>query len=144
MGFPPPNSVYCLWHQDLPGCMAAFRDRGIAVLISQSGDGEYAAEVARALGYQVFRGSSSRGQATLRGLIAPLRNGASVGMALDGPRGPAQVAKPGAKWLASQTQSKRIMLDVRLGFSLRLGSWDQTRIPLPFSVVQVFWSEIQD
>ena len=132
---PPPGEgvVIGLWHQDLPACLAAFRGKGIAVMISQSQDGELFAYVAKRLGYQVFRGSSSRGQGAVRHLLRILGEGTSVGMALDGPRGPAMIAKPGGEWLARQAHAPLARITVRYTKMSRLKSWDRTCLPWPGS-----------
>jgi len=136
----PPVAVYCLWHQDLPVCMSAFRRRNIVVMISRSRDGEWAARLSRALGYGVVRGSTSRGVESMRHLLRALQQGSSVGMALDGPRGPAKVEQEGAQWLVSRSGIPRVNLRVSAhGFHLH--SWDGMLIPWPFSCVTVDWDD---
>lgn len=133
----PRQAIYTLWHRDLPACMAAFHDQGISVLISQSSDGEIAAGTASRLGYQVQRGSSTHGQTALRHLLTALHSGQSVGMALDGPRGPAGQPKPGAVWLAKRTGLPLILLNVKTGPSFRLKTWDRTIFPIPGSSARI-------
>lgn len=119
--------------------MKAFAHHGISVLLSTSRDGEIAAETAMALGYQVLRGSSSRqGASGLRNLLrsiqdVPASSPCLIGMALDGPRGPRRVAKPGTLWLADTLQLPVYPLGtaMRRGFCLRK-SWDRARLPLPY------------
>jgi lysophospholipid acyltransferase (LPLAT)-like uncharacterized protein len=129
--------VIGLWHQDLPACLAAFKRRNIAVLISKSQDGSKFAKLSKSLGYDVFRGSGSRGQIEVRHLLRALENGNSAGMALDGPKGPALAAKPGAKWLAEKAGIPLINVCVKYSKAFRLKSWDRTFIPLPFSKICV-------
>jgi lysophospholipid acyltransferase (LPLAT)-like uncharacterized protein len=131
------SMVIGLWHQDLPACLAAFKRRNIAVLISKSPDGSKFAKLAKSLGYNVFRGSSSNGQSSVRHLLNAIKNGHSAGMALDGPKGPALVAKPGAEWLAKKTDALLLKVNVRYSKAFRLKSWDKTYIPLPFSSVSI-------
>lgn len=135
----PSNVIYGLWHQDLPSCMAAFQNQSITVMISASRDGAWAAELAQSLGYKVVRGSSSRKQSSLRHLCDALRGGGSVGMALDGPKGPPLQAKPGAAWLASQSARPLVMLSTRAFPAVRVKSWDRTVVPLPFARVHISW-----
>ena len=130
--------VIGLWHQDLPACLAAFRHRGIAVLVSKSRDGSRFARMCKSLGYDVFRGSSSRGQSEVRHLLEALKGGKAVGMALDGPKGPALVAKPGAEWLAQKAEVELVSVNVKYSYAFRLKSWDKTFIPLPFSKITIF------
>ncbi|MDR3001066.1 MAG: DUF374 domain-containing protein [Fibromonadaceae bacterium] len=137
----PEPAVIGLWHQDLPACLAAFKRKDIAVLISKSQDGSKFARLAQSLGYNVFRGSSSRGQSEVRHLLLALKSGNSAGMALDGPKGPALVAKPGAEWLAEKAKVPLINVSVKYSCAFRLKSWDKTYIPLPFSKIEIFPSQ---
>lgn len=128
---PKPGTLIALWHQDLPACLAAFRQQNIRVMISQSRDGDRFSHLATLLGYTVFRGSSSKGQSSVRHLLRSLRQGLSVGMALDGPRGPALQKKPGTAWLAKQAPATTTRIHVRYTRTFRLDSWDKTFIPWP-------------
>lgn len=136
----PSNVIFGLWHQDLPACMAAFRNQGITVMISSSQDGEWAAMVAHRLGYRVVRGSGSRGAESLRHLAAALANGESVGMALDGPKGPPLKEKLGTSWLQEQSGRPFVRLHLEVSHFVRVTSWDRTIIPLPFAVIRVHYS----
>ncbi len=135
----PPAGVIVLWHEHLPICMRAFAGRGIHVLISKSADGEWAARACAAMGYRVHRGSSSRGPLEgMRALARSLEQGpALIGMALDGPRGPRRLPKPGSLWLAGFADVPLIPVRVEAQRAFRLGSWDRTLIPLPFSRVLI-------
>jgi lysophospholipid acyltransferase (LPLAT)-like uncharacterized protein len=136
---PAGSVVIGLWHQDLPASFAAFKCRNIAVLISKSDDGSKFAKLAKNLGYDVFRGSSSRGQSEVRHLLKALKEGRPVGMALDGPKGPALVAKPGAEWLSRKALAPLVEVGVKYSCAFRLkNSWDKTFIPLPFSKISIF------
>jgi len=133
---PEGSVVIGLWHQDLPACLAAFKRRNIAVLISKSDDGSKFAKLCKSLGYDVFRGSGSRGQSEVRHLLKALGEGRSAGMALDGPKGPALVAKAGAEWLSRKASVPLVEVAVEYSCAIRLKrSWDKTFIPLPFSRV---------
>ena len=103
----PDRAVIVLWHEHLPACIRIFSRRGIHVLISRSADGDWAARACERFGYRVHRGSSSRGAAGgMRALARAMEtDGGLAGMALDGPRGPRRVPKPGSLWLARQRSS---------------------------------------
>lgn len=131
------NVIYALWHQDLPACMAAFRNRGIVVQISASNDGTIAANIAKSFGYQVVRGSSSRLSNTIRHQLKALHAGCPVGVALDGPRGPAKVVKPGAQWLSQQSGCEVVYLRVQYSCKWKMATWDRMCIPVPFSSVKI-------
>jgi len=127
--------VLALWHRDLVACTAAFKDKNVHVLISQSADGENFAKIAQTLGYEVSRGSSSHGSLHIRHLLKSLYEERYVGMALDGPKGPAFEAKPGTLWLIHKSNRPAWMLSPHYGIHIQLKSWDKSIIPFPFSKI---------
>ena len=54
---------------------------------------------------------------------------------LDGPRGPARVAQPGAVWLAKATGQPVLPFHLEAARYWTLRSWDRTQIPKPFARV---------
>ena len=130
-GRPP---IIGFWHgRILPGTFD-FRGRGIVVITSQNFDGEWIARVIERFGYGTARGSSSRNaRAALLQLVRLMRAGTPTAFTLDGPRGPAKVAKPGAVWLARASGCPLLPFHVEASRCWTLGSWDRTQIPKPFS-----------
>ena len=135
----PDRAVIVLWHEHLPACIRIFSGRGIHVLVSRSADGDLAARACESFGYRVHRGSSTRGGAGgMRTLVRGMEtDGGLAGMALDGPRGPRRVAKPGSLWLARRHSSAVVPVWVHAPWAFRLNSWDRSLIPWPFSKVTV-------
>lgn len=127
--------ILALWHRDLFAATAAFRDRGISAFISPSGDGEFLAKIASDLGYRIVRGSSSEQAFRIREVLRTLRAGNLCAMALDGPKGPAGIAKPGTRWLSEQSGHPCFLVEIRYGRPITLKSWDKAKVPLPFSQV---------
>jgi lysophospholipid acyltransferase (LPLAT)-like uncharacterized protein len=58
-----------------------------------------------------------------------------VAFTLDGPRGPARVAQPGAVWLAGVTGNPIIPFHLEANRHWTLRSWDRTQIPKPFATI---------
>ncbi len=56
--------IYVTWHQRLSYHFHHFGSRHLTMMISNSRDGEYAARVAKRLGFKSIRGSSTRGGST--------------------------------------------------------------------------------
>jgi lysophospholipid acyltransferase (LPLAT)-like uncharacterized protein len=132
-GKPP---ILALWHgRILPGVFH-LRNRGIVVITSQNFDGEWIARVIERYGFGTARGSTSRGG--VRALVQ-LRNdlaaGRPVAFTVDGPRGPARLAQPGAVWLAGATGSPLLPFHIEATPHWTLASWDRTQIPRPFARV---------
>ena len=68
-------------------------------------------------------------------LVREMRQGRAAGFTLDGPRGPARVAQPGAVWLAKATGNPVLPFHLEAGSHWTARSWDRTQIPKPFSSV---------
>ena len=134
-GRPP---IIAFWHgRILPGTVY-FRDRDIVVMTSQNFDGEWIARTIARFGYRSARGSTSRGG--LRALVQMRRELSSrhaVAFALDGPRGPARVAQPGAVWLAGATGHPVLPFHIEANRYWSTASWDRGMIPKPFARVSI-------
>ena len=63
--------------------------------------------------------------------------GKPAAFTLDGPRGPARVAQPGAVWLAKATGNPIVPFHIEASRHWTLRSWDRTQIPKPFSNVAI-------
>ncbi len=133
------HAIHAFWHgRILPGTVY-FRNRGIVVLTSQNFDGEWIARIIHRFGYGTARGSSSRGGR--KALLQLVRDVKARGVAfpLDGPRGPARVAQPGAIWLSKVTGNPVLPFHFEASSHWSLRSWDRTQIPRPFAeIVTVF------
>ncbi len=127
-------AIYTSWHDRIFLSTYAWRDRGIAVMTSQSFDGEYIARFIQRFGYGAVRGSSSRGGArALVEMIKAMRDGHPMGFTVDGPRGPRYEAKPGPVMLAKKTGNAILPFLVETRRYLTVNSWDKMQIPVPFS-----------
>ena len=101
---------------------------------SRSRDGEFTGRFIRRFGYGTARGSSSRGASrALAEMAACLEQGIDVAFTIDGPRGPAYIAKAGAVTLARHTGQAILPFHITSRRRIRLGSWDRLQIPLPFT-----------
>jgi hypothetical protein len=135
--------IYCFWHGRQLALFGANPERGAArpvtVLTSFSRDGELQARVCRRFGLGVVRGSSSRsGLAGMLALTRALEAGHPVGLAIDGPRGPAEEAKSGALALARATGALLVPITAACRQSRALArAWDRFELPVPFTRVEV-------
>lgn len=134
--------IYVLWHGRLLPLTYLHRGQEIVGLISQNRDGEYIARVIQSWGYDTVRGSSSRGgMAALRQLVRRLREGRSVAITPDGPRGPRQQMKPGALIVAQLSGAPLIPLAGAATRGWWFGRWDRFLVPKPFSRVRVAYGD---
>lgn len=125
--------IMAFWHGRILGATYYFRGRGIVVLTSENFDGEWIARIIRRFGYATARGSSSHGgQRALLQLRREMDAGRPSGFTVDGPRGPARRAQPGAIWLASATGNPVLPFHLESGRYWTARSWDRTQVPKPF------------
>ena len=137
----PGPSIFAFWHESLLPCAYRFRGLGIAILISQSFDGELIARTVERLGFVAVRGSSTRGGASgLRGMAEAYGQDRICAFTADGPKGPRRRAKAGAVQLAALVQAPRVgCFHAEAARAWRLDSWDRFAIPKPFAAVCFSW-----
>jgi lysophospholipid acyltransferase (LPLAT)-like uncharacterized protein len=135
-------AIYCLWHNRLALCMEAYleqtrrrsRGKGLAALISASKDGAFLAAILERFQVQPVRGSSSRrGPQALLELTSWAERGYDLAITPDGPRGPRYVVQEGVMSVAQLTGLPIVPFGFFLHRKIRLKSWDEFQIPLPFS-----------
>jgi lysophospholipid acyltransferase (LPLAT)-like uncharacterized protein len=130
------------WHGRILPATYYFRGRGIVVITSEHFDGEWIAGIIERFGYRTARGSTSHGgRKALRQLARGLAAGRPAGFTVDGPRGPAHVAQPGAVWLAKATGNPVLPFHLEAKRYWTLKSWDRTQIPRPFATVAIAMGE---
>ena len=125
-----------LWHGRILTGTLFWRRRGFIVITSENFDGEWIARIIRRFGYGTARGSTSRGG--VRALVQLKRDmaaGRPAAFTLDGPRGPARIAQPGAVWLAGATGNPILPFHSESDPHWTMSSWDRTQIPKPFGRV---------
>lgn len=149
-GPPPGPAIYCLWHNRLALGLAIYyrylkprsRSSGVAAMVSASRDGAFLAAILKCYSVQPVRGSSSRrGPQALLELTTWAERGYDLAITPDGPRGPCYVVQEGVMSLAQLTGLPVVPVNYRLGFKLRLKSWDRFLIPLPFTRCEVFFEK---
>lgn len=134
--------LFALWHGDFFPIFHYGRGHGICVVVSRSLDGEALARVLRHTGYRTVRGSTSRGATrAMIDLARVVRSGTDAAIAVDGPRGPRQRAKPGIVLLAKITGCPIVPLGVGMNRCKQFASWDRFRLPAPVSRVVIATDE---
>jgi len=142
----PPNDRYigALWHNRLllfPFILRRYLpQRSGAALISASRDGAILADLVERFGFDTVRGSSSRkGASAIRQLGEVIAGGRDVVITPDGPRGPAYVLGQGIIYLAQQSGTEVVPINMEFSSSWRVKSWDRFFLPKPFSTVRVIF-----
>ncbi|MBI2424499.1 MAG: lysophospholipid acyltransferase family protein [Candidatus Hydrogenedentes bacterium] len=130
------HAILGIWHEI--GMFALWRHRGrnFHTTTSYSFDGEIAARTLHRFGCEAVRGSSSRGGSqALKEMEKATRLVPTVGLSLDGPRGPRRISKPGAAILSGRTGNDIVPVAFAVTPAWRLRSWDRMPIPKPFARV---------
>jgi lysophospholipid acyltransferase (LPLAT)-like uncharacterized protein len=132
--------VLAFFHGSQWPLLAWKRRRTTAVMVSLSADGAVQARALGVLGFEVVRGSSSRGG--VRGLMALVRKmrsgGRDAAFAVDGPRGPYGVAKPGAVVCARRAAGVLVPMGSAVSGGYVFGrAWDRFVLAWPFTRVAV-------
>jgi lysophospholipid acyltransferase (LPLAT)-like uncharacterized protein len=139
---PAGAAVIGCWHGDALVLGGTHRDSGMVVMVSLSDDGARGVALLRHLGYDVVRGSSSRGAVqAARTALRALACGRKVVVAMDGPRGPPCAAKPGAEWLARSAGVPFLRCEAT-ATGLRLATWDRMIVAWPWTTVRVRYALI--
>lgn len=146
------GAILCFWHSRIPMSPLSWPQdparQDMRALISRSNDGEFIARTVEKLGFPAIRGSSAKktdlaknknGEQAFRDMVQWVRGGGGIAITPDGPRGPAEHMEKGTPSLARITGAPVIFVGLAAKPCLRLGSWDQTVIPLPFAKAAMVW-----
>jgi lysophospholipid acyltransferase (LPLAT)-like uncharacterized protein len=130
--------IFPFWHRCVLPATWLFRNRKLAVMTSQSLDGEFIARVIHRFGFVPVRGSSTRGgQRALLEMNKIVDEGDGVAFTIDGPRGPRYVAKKGPVLLARMSGAPITPFYVAAEKAWVLNTWDKMFIPKPFTRLHV-------
>jgi hypothetical protein len=128
--------ILCMWHGRMFFLSGGWSKppRRLGVVASGHRDGQLIARGARAFGYETIAGSSRRGGATaLRGMSRLLKEGTTVVITPDGPKGPRMRFKAGAVKAAQMTGAPLVALTGSAGPRKLFDTWDRFCLPLPFA-----------
>jgi lysophospholipid acyltransferase (LPLAT)-like uncharacterized protein len=134
--------ILAFWHRRLVMMPLAYpflrKDRGVAILASDSRDGERSTATWAHFRIHAVRGTASDdGAKALVRMIRAVKEGWDFGITPDGPRGPRQELKPGVLALARKTGAWVVPVSVAADRALTLKTWDRMVLPLPFATVTV-------
>lgn len=138
--------IIALWHSELFSLIGFGYIKQIpsVAMASDSKDGQIITEVLERVGYEVARGSSSRGglKAMLR-IVRVMREKGKVGaITVDGPKGPRHKIKPGI--LAIAQRAGACIIPARAYPSNPVvfnKSWDKFELPKPFHSCKVYFGD---
>jgi len=134
--------ILAFWHRRLAMMPLAYPfrrpGRGVAILSSDSKDGERSAATWRWFGIHAVRGTAADdGAKALVRMIRAVKEGWDFGITPDGPKGPRQTLKPGVIALARKTGAWIVPVCVSFDRFVELSTWDAMVIPWPFAACTV-------
>jgi tetraacyldisaccharide 4'-kinase len=112
------------------------------IMVSRHWDGELIARTVKPFRILSARGSTTRGgREALHALIERARQGHTIGITPDGPKGPRYTVQPGVVRIAQVTGTPIVPLTWAARPRWIASSWDRFQIPLPFARVSVVFDE---
>jgi lysophospholipid acyltransferase (LPLAT)-like uncharacterized protein len=141
--------ILTFWHRRLVMMPLAYpfkrKGRGVAILASDSKDGERSTATWKWFGIHAVRGTAADdGAKALVRMIRAVRDGWDFGITPDGPKGPRQELKPGVIALAKKTGAAIVPVCVAFDRAWHLKTWDRMPIPKPFATCVVRFGEPMD
>lgn len=136
------SAVGVFWHYSILFQLYQLRKDAASVMVSASKDGDYLANVARALGFKPVRGSrNKRGRGALVEMLRDVKSGANAGIVGDGSQGPALKLQMGPVYIASKANCPILPIAWSASSYYTFGSWDRTALPKLFSTIDFFYGE---
>lgn len=134
--------IICGWHGRSAVAGVAFRGLGYWAIISRSRDGEMQNRIFSRLGFRTIRGSTGRGGArALIESIRVLREGGTMTLTPDGPRGPGEVVQEGVIMMSRKTGAALIPIGIAAHSAIYINSWDRYMFPYPFTKAMMILGE---
>lgn len=136
------------WHAELLISPQVYRKlrkkQATSAIISQHYDGDLIAKTLSFFNIVPLRGSSKRGaKLVLINAIKALKEGDSIMVTPDGPRGPRYSMSDGAVALALRSNLPLMVVNYQCSSYWKLNSWDQFVVPKPFSSLDIYHQIIQ-
>ena len=137
--------LICIWHSRLIFFSRFFQYIKYSVwgISSTHKDSEILARVLKSWGINLIKGSSTRGWINVIKQMSQLfkKENATIIVTVDGPKGPRKIAKEGSIKLAKKHNVPIVAASAISSSYWELPSWDQTKIPKPFSTIYVKFDE---
>jgi len=131
-----------LWHGRMLVALKAHMNEDLRILVSPSADGALVTTLLKRFGYHVIVGSSNKSPAgAVRSMLSDLRQGGSIVITPDGPRGPRHSMNAGAAWMARETGFPVLPCGFVCDRAWHASSWDHFTIPKPRARVALVYGE---
>ncbi len=137
------NAILAMWHGRLAMLhLVRLAGQPLTALISSHRDGQIISKCAWYYDIQTVTGSSTRGGiGAARKLIRLARDGHSLFITPDGPRGPSMHVNDGILDLSLLTGLPILPFAIGTSGGKELRTWDKFLVPQPFSRIAVRWGK---
>lgn len=140
--------VIACWHEQMIAFLSAHAHTfPYMAMASRSKDGDYAAFIAKGMGFIPVRGSSRKrgkekgGKEAMEIYISNMNEGGRGGITVDGPKGPRHVCKPGIVQIAQRTGAMIVPGGAFAKKYWEFNSWDKFKLPVPFTRIKLRYAE---
>lgn len=134
--------ILAFWHGEMLPIWYFMSKYKPTALVSMSKDGEILCNILDSLGYELIRGSSSRGgKEALEQIVLAAKDKIFM-ITPDGPRGPRMQFKPGAVIAAARTGSPLLLCRSFISRGKVFEkAWDKFTLPAPFTKIELVFSD---
>jgi lysophospholipid acyltransferase (LPLAT)-like uncharacterized protein len=138
--------IACFWHGRLLMMFKVwFGQHKLHMLISSHPDGQIIAQTTKNFGYGWIAGSSNReGRKAVVKILKTIKEGESVGVTPDGPRGPRYQVGLGVVQMARLSKASLLPVSYSATRGRFIKSWDRFFLPFPFSKGVVIYGPMID
>ncbi|PIW13060.1 MAG: hypothetical protein COW34_11730 [Armatimonadetes bacterium CG17_big_fil_post_rev_8_21_14_2_50_66_6] len=136
------GGITACWHSKTLFPVYILQRQRMLAVISRSRDGEIQARVFERFGWELIRGSSGGGGASvIRSAAKAVRKGGAMGITPDGPMGPRERVQQGVAAIAALCDQGVVPVGVGCSRHHRMSTWDRYMIPTPGSRVVVLFDD---
>lgn len=135
--------VLSIWHGRLLMMPLLFpKGMKARTLISEHSDGKIVKHTAAAFGFKTIVGSSTNGGAqAFKKMVATIKQGTSIFITPDGPKGPSREFQAGAAENARVTGAPFLAVSISASPCKFAKSWDNFMLPKPFGNIYIHYGE---
>lgn len=125
--------IYLFWHEYITFPVSIWGGYDVTALVSLHRDGEWITRAANHLGFEIVRGSTSRGGAKAMRELRRHSQRANLTIMPDGPKGPRRQMALGPLFLSSRLGIPIVPVGFGFDRPIRMPTWDRFAVPRPDS-----------
>lgn len=134
------HCIFVFWHEYIALAVPQWARCPVTMLVSQHRDAEWLTQAAQRMGFNIVRGSTTRGGSSAIRQLKRNAQFSSFGITPDGPTGPRREMAMGPIFLASLLKMPIVVTGFGYDRPWRLNTWDRFAIPRPFSRARIVMS----